>query len=140
MRAADLHRRGLRPFVTDNIGWMTADDPALRTQQRGPERCWLGCFAGLRSVGITSDGGVKGGLALPDAYIEANVRERALAEIWRDPARFAWNRGFDRTGLGGACAECRFGAVCRGGCTSLAVAVHGKPGIATHCLRLGGCS
>ena len=131
-------RRGLRPFVTDNLGWMTRDDPVLRTPQRGPERCWLGCFAGLRSVAIASDGGLKGCLALPDSFVEGNVRERPLAEIWRDPARFAWNRSFDRASLSGACASCSFGPVCRGGCTALAVTVHGRPGVSTHCFRLGG--
>lgn len=130
-----VRRRGLRPFITDNIGYMTPDDPVLRTPPGVPERCWMGCFAGLRTVGITSVGGVKGCLSLPDSLLEGSVRQEPLAVIWNDPARFSYNRAFDPSCLGGPCSDCQFGEVCRGGCTAMAMAVHGKPGISTHCLR-----
>lgn len=133
-------RRGLRPFITDNIGYLTRDDPALRTPAGAPERCWLGCFAGLRTVGVTSDGSVKGCLALPDSLIEGNVRSEPLERIWGDPSRFPYNRAFDPSTLSGPCAECIYGKVCRGGCTATAVAWSGKPGVSTHCFRLHGVS
>jgi radical SAM protein with 4Fe4S-binding SPASM domain len=131
-----IRRRGLRPYVADNLGYLGRDDPVLRTPAGAAERCWLGCFAGLRLVGITSSGGVKGCLSLPDDLVEGNVREEPLEAIWGDPKRFAYNRAFDSAGLGGACAGCEYGRICRGGCTSLALAVHGRPGISTHCFRL----
>jgi radical SAM protein with 4Fe4S-binding SPASM domain len=124
--------------VTDNIGYLTADDPRLRTPAGVPARCWMGCFAGLRAVALTSDGGVKGCLALPDGFREGNVRREPLERIWGDPARFAYNRAFDPARLSGACASCRLGPVCRGGCTALALAVHGVPNRSVHCLRLHG--
>lgn len=129
-------RRGLRPMITDNMGYLTRDDPVLRTPPGITSRCWLGCFAGLRAVGITSDGSVKGCLALPDEAIEGNVREEPLEEIWWDMKRFAYNRAFDPSALGGECATCRFGRICRGGCTAFALSTHGKPNISTHCFRL----
>lgn len=129
-------RRGLRPFITDSIGYLTSDDPVLRTPARIPERCWLGCFAGLRVMGITSSGGVKGCLSLPDSFIEGNVREESLGKIWGDPRRFAYNRLFKTENLGGACSGCTYAKICRGGCTAIAVAVHGRPGVSSHCLRL----
>ena len=129
-------RRGLRPFITDNIGYLTSDDPVLRTPARIPERCWLGCFAGIRVAGITSSGGVKGCLSLPDSFIEGNVREEPLKKIWGDPHRFAYNRLFNPDALAGACSGCTYAKICRGGCTAIAVAVHGKPGVSSHCLRL----
>jgi radical SAM protein with 4Fe4S-binding SPASM domain len=131
-------RRGLRPFVTDNIGYLTRDDPVLRTPPGAPARCWLGCFAGLRAIGVTSDGGVKGCLALPDSCVEGNVRDEPLGTIWKDPRRFAYNRSFDPASLSGACAGCVYARVCRGGCTATAMAVSGRPGVSTHCFRLHG--
>jgi radical SAM protein with 4Fe4S-binding SPASM domain len=133
-----MKRRGLRPFITDNIGYLTSDDPVLRTPPGFPARCWLGCFAGLRAIGITSDGGVKGCLALPDSHTDGNVREEPLEKIWNDPERFAYNRSFDPSSVSGECADCVYAKVCRGGCTATSIAFHGKTGTSTHCFRLCG--
>ena len=46
-----VERKGLRPFITDNIGYLTKDDPFLRTPPGVSSRCWLGCFAGIRAIG-----------------------------------------------------------------------------------------
>ncbi|MBW2262278.1 MAG: radical SAM protein [Deltaproteobacteria bacterium] len=133
-----VERPGLRPFITDNIGYLTKDDPVLRTPPGAPIRVWLGCFAGLRTIGITSDGGVKGCLALPDSCIDGSVRKEPLARIWSDPDRFAYTRSYDPSCLSGACADCVYAKVCRGGCTATAMTVHGRQGVSTHCLRLHG--
>ncbi len=129
-------RNGLRPHITDNIGYLTPDDPLLRTPSRMPDRCWLGCFAGLRGIGIMSNGSIKGCLALPDSMIEGSILKESLAHIWKDTKRFAYNRAFDPANLSGECASCKYGAICRGGCTAVAMTVHKKPNISTHCLRL----
>ena len=50
-------------------------------------------------------------------YSEGNVRTTSLREIWNPPAGFAYNRGFSITSLRGFCAVCRYGDICRGGCT-----------------------
>lgn len=133
-------RRTLRPHVTDNLGYMTADDPQLRTPPRCPTRCWCGCSAGLRALGITSQGDVKGCLSLPDALTEGNVRHESLDRIWGDPSRFAYNRGYQPAALSKDCAECGVASVCRGGCTSISVATTGKPNQGTFCARLQGVS
>jgi len=129
-------RPGLRPHLTDNLGYCTSDDLELRTVQGGFPRPWLGCRAGLEAVGITSDGNVKGCLALPDACIEGNVRAAPLAELWNDPRRFSHNRRFTPAQLGGECQRCEHSAGCRGGCTAAAYARFGRPGISDHCFRL----
>jgi radical SAM protein with 4Fe4S-binding SPASM domain len=129
-------RPGLRPHITDNIGYCTSDDLELRTIQGGFPRPWLGCRAGLDALGVTSDGRVKGCLALPDACTEGNVREESLATIWRDPKRFSYNRRYTPDQLSGPCAECEESARCRGGCTATAYAMQGKPGTSAHCFRL----
>ncbi|HEX7596591.1 MAG TPA: radical SAM protein [Polyangia bacterium] len=146
-RMAELHqvlrrlaaRPGLRPTLTDNLGYCTADDVQLRTPARASRpRQWLGCFAGLAVAGVTSNGTVKGCLALPDACGEGNVRHEPFRQIWGDPKRFAYNRAFDPASLSGACADCEHGRHCRGGCTALAMAFHGRPGVSQHCFRLHG--
>jgi radical SAM protein with 4Fe4S-binding SPASM domain len=129
-------RSGLRPHLTDNLGYCTQDDLELRTIQGGFPRPWLGCRAGLDSLGVTSDGRVKGCLALPDACSEGNLREQSLASIWNDPNRFAYNRRFAPDQLGGRCAGCEQAPRCRGGCTATAYAFHGRPGTSSHCFRL----
>ena len=127
-------RTKLRPIITDAIGWWTTDDPHLRSADGGMSRCWLGCFAGIRHLGITSCGDVKGCLALTSGFVEGNLRDEPLRQIWEDPARFAYNRQYRRDSLSGPCANCKNAELCRGGCTACSVAFHGKPGINTRCL------
>jgi len=128
-------RRGLRPYITDNLGYMTPDDPTLRTPPMCPERCWCGCFAGLRALGIQSNGNVKGCLSLPDSMVDGNVRTEPLAQIWADPERFRYNRAFESASLSEDCRACTLANVCRGGCTSASVAATGKPNQGTFCVR-----
>jgi radical SAM protein with 4Fe4S-binding SPASM domain len=129
-------RHGLRPHLTDNIGYCTSDDLELRTIQGGFPRPWLGCRAGLDALGVTSDGRVKGCLALPDACSEGNLREQSLVSIWNDPNRFAYNRRYAPDQLWGRCAGCEQAPRCRGGCAATAYAFHGRPGTCSHCFRL----
>ena len=129
-------RQGLRPHLTDNIGYCTSDDLELRTIQGGFPRAWVGCRAGLDALGVTSDGRVKGCLALPDACSEGNLREESLSVIWNDPNRFRYNRCYTPEQLSGPCADCDQAERCRGGCSATAYAMHGRPGISSHCFRL----
>ncbi len=133
-----IARRGLRPYLTDNLGYMTRDEPQLRTPLMCPTRCWCGCAAGLRALGITSQGDVKGCLSLLDTLVEGNVRREPLDQIWNDPQRFAYNRAYQPAALSEACGQCGVASVCRGGCTSTSVAVTGKPNQGPYCGRLQG--
>jgi radical SAM protein with 4Fe4S-binding SPASM domain len=99
-----------------------------------PPGCtWAGCTAGLDTLGIQSHGGVKGCLSLPDEFVEGNVRERAIGELWHDPEAFALNRRFRPEMLRGFCATCPHGPACRGGCSDLAQAATGSPYESRHC-------
>jgi radical SAM protein with 4Fe4S-binding SPASM domain len=131
-------RRGLRPYVTDNLGYMTADDPMLRTPPMCADRCWCGCSAGLRALGVTSLGDVKGCLSLPNEMVEGNVRSESIERIWSDAQRFAYNRSYHPSSLGPGCHDCGYRALCRGGCTSTSVATTGKPNTGAFCVRLQG--
>jgi radical SAM protein with 4Fe4S-binding SPASM domain len=118
----------------DNIGYMSRNEPGLRSGTGRSDKVWMGCRAGIDVIGVTSDGTVRGCLSLPSEFDEGNVRERPLAEIWRDPEAFAWNRGRPVKALEGRCAACPFGVVCRAGCTCLAFSVTGGTAENPYCL------
>jgi radical SAM protein with 4Fe4S-binding SPASM domain len=123
-RIASWCRDGRRPrlYPGHNVGYFGEPEESLR-DPRDVVPCWTGCTAGLSVVGIESDGGIKGCLSLPSsrndetAFLEGNVREQPLAEIWSRPGAFAYNRGFTVAQLGGFCRSCDYGEICRGGCT-----------------------
>ena len=120
---------GRAPFalgVADNIGYYTESEGYLRGNLSG-KAVFLGCRAGLTNIGIDSVGNVKGCEALYDPqFIEGNLREKSLAEIWNDPDAFSYNRRFRRTDLTGKCASCPHGGRCAGGCRSYNYFTHGK--------------
>ncbi len=123
----DLIRRVQRSgkpkcYGSDDIGYYGRDELYCRRwTPEGPHR-WRGCHAGISVAGLTSDGGVLGCLSLlahGDRFLEGNIRDRSLTEIWRDPNAFACNRAFAREQRGGVCGACRFLDDCRGGCTNM---------------------
>ena len=78
---------------------------------------WAGCGAGIGVLGLGSDGTVRGCLSQQiDKYIEGNIRECSLYDIWNNPNSFSYNRNFDISTLGGYCKECKYAQICKGGC------------------------
>jgi radical SAM protein with 4Fe4S-binding SPASM domain len=113
-------------YAADNIGWMLPTEPLIRSAHRPTDRFYAGCQAGLRVIGIASDGTVRGCLSMPSEFNEGNVRNRSLQEIWNDPKAFAYNRCWREEDLSGACGSCAFRRICRGGCKTIAFASTGK--------------
>ncbi len=105
-----------------NIGYFGKPESVLRADDVALP-FWLGCRAGCQIVGIESGGDVKGCLSLPSSvhgeqrFVEGNLREHSLREIWDRPAAFAYNRSFQPERLRGFCRVCRFRDLCRGGCS-----------------------
>ena len=97
---------------------------------------WIGCQAGLTAIGIQSDGGVKGCLSLPDAFIEGNIREKSIEDIWNDQNSFSYNRNFKKEDLNGECKDCKHGRRCRGGCLTVSASLTGKNHCDPYCLNL----
>lgn len=88
---------------------------------------WNGCNAGINTIGIESDGGIKGCLSMQDKkYIEGNIREKSLKEIWEDKTSFLYNRRFKMSDLKGICKDCEYGGICRGGCSEKAESYTGE--------------
>ncbi len=84
---------------------------------------WQGCWAGIRGLGIESDGTIKGCLSMQsDLAREGNVRERKLAEIWTDTRLFLYNRDYKSLNLGELCLDCEKESLCRGGCQAQSLA------------------
>jgi radical SAM protein with 4Fe4S-binding SPASM domain len=52
-----------------------------------------------------------------DRFVEGNVGHTPLAEVWRRPGGFAYNREFSVDLLGGFCKECEYAEICRAGCS-----------------------
>jgi len=106
----------LRVYAGDDIGYFDENEVYLRSRP-GTISVWNGCQAGLRVVGIDSAGNVKGCESIySEKFIEGNLREETLTEIWTKEGNFAYNRNFEVSMLTGACAGCDKGSVCRGGC------------------------
>lgn len=121
---AALCRDGGRPAVrvAENVGYYGKYETAIRGSRDPRIPVWIGCSAGWQSLGIESNGNLKGCLSLPssrhghDRFVEGNLRERRLDAIWNDDSAFAFNRGLDAGQLAGFCGRCRYRDICRAGC------------------------
>lgn len=115
--------------VGENIGYFGCKGTELNDGMP-----YLGCYAGTRVLGIESDGKVKGCLSMPEQFVEGNIRDSSLTEIWNDPDKFAYNRKFTRDTADGECHDCRFLPLCRGGCTTTSVGASGKRADNPYCI------
>ena len=126
IRFVESHR-DRAPFMlgaADNVGYFTEKEPGLRGADGA---CFQGCRAGISAIGIDSVGNIRGCESMYDErFIEGNLRQRRLRDIWEDPEAFAYNRRFTPELLTGDCARCRMGPWCAGGCRSYNYFVHGK--------------
>jgi radical SAM protein with 4Fe4S-binding SPASM domain len=97
---------------------------------------WKGCPAGISTIGITSNGGVKGCLSLPNEFIEDNIRNRSLIDIWNSPNFASYNRNFNKDNLKEECTTCKYGKSCKGGCTTVSSTLSGEPHQNPYCFHL----
>ena len=113
-------------YAADNIGYYTPEEGYVRGSLSG-KTGFCGCSGGIHTLGIDSVGNVRGCESMyADDFIEGNLRQKTLRQIWEDPNAFAYNRKFSPELLTGKCASCSFGGICRGGCRSYNYFVHGK--------------
>ncbi len=121
---------GVSLAIGDSIGYYGPHDKVLRGWGwRQRNECWQGCQAGMHAIGIEANGGIKGCLSLQakvgeaDPFVEGNVRETSLLELWNRPGVFAYNRDFELDQLSGECRKCSKAKVCRGGARCVTSAV-----------------
>ena len=96
-----------------------------------------GCRAGLTTIGIDSVGNVRGCESMYDDYfIEGNLRESSLYDIWNNPDGFSYNRKFTPEKLQGNCNSCEHSLICAGGCRSYNYFSHKKMYESLYCAKL----
>ena len=71
---------------------------------------------------------------MPEEFVEGNIRRRSFTEIWNNPDGFAYNRKFTRETAAGACRECRYLPLCRGGCATTSVSQSGCRADNPYCI------
>ena len=117
----------LRPM--DDFGYFPLD-PKLRFLHQ----VWHGCIAGSELIGVRSNGDVLGCLSLGDEFVEVNLRDVPLGEIWQSGRYF---RRFREKAslLTGECACCPHARQCRAGCTAIAWSATQSVGCNPYCIR-----
>lgn len=124
-----------RIFLADNIGYFTKQENSVRGDLSGYIR-FPGCSAGLSTIGIDSIGNVRGCESMYDEkFIEGNLRNQKLKDIWENPEAFAYNRKFDEGMLTGKCSACKYGFMCAGGCRAYNYFTHGRLYEAMYCAQ-----
>jgi len=120
---------GIAIDVGENIGFYGCKGTKL-----WDDKPYMGCFAGLRVAGITSNGDVRGCLSLPEEFKEGNIRDSSFAAIWNNPQGFAYNRQFSNLTAEGFCRTCKYQPLCRGGCATTSYAASGTRANNPYCI------
>ena len=106
-------------MLGDCIGYYNLKEIELFKQRCEGTYSRHGCTAGKYTFGILHNGDILGCTSIRDReYIEGNIRNQSLREIWENPDNFNWNRNMRKESLGGFCKNCRFGDRCLGGCAN----------------------
>ncbi len=118
------------------VGYNTLEEPILRARESGGSPVWLGCRAGISTIGIANDGKVRGCTTLPDEFATGDLNVRRLKDIWSDDICFPYTRNWSNEVLAGACEKCPMARTCKAGCPAMAYGATGTIGANPYCLRL----
>ncbi|MEA3515302.1 MAG: radical SAM protein [Nanoarchaeota archaeon] len=126
----------LRIFPGCNVGYFGDLEEEYRIQkEESALPFWTGCYSGIFEMGIMSNGSIKGCLAMKDKFIEGNLNEKSLKEIWNNKDAFSYNREFKRSCLKEFCSRCEYGDICRGGCPIISEALTGSTNNDPYCIE-----
>jgi radical SAM protein with 4Fe4S-binding SPASM domain len=124
--------RDIRIWPGNNLGYYGPFEALLRGNLPGGHRG--SCGAGRASIGIESNGAIKGCPSLPSAvYVGGNVRDDRLVDIWERAEPLRFTRSDRRPELWGHCASCYYADDCLGGCSWTAHSLLGKRGNNPFC-------
>ena len=99
--------------VPEGCGLLQATEGGLRTKRAAPYR---------------------EAESMPEEFVEGNIRDSSFTEIWNDPSNFLYNRKFTRETATGACHDCRYLPLCRGGCATTSVSATGERANNPYCM------
>ncbi|HRI64491.1 MAG TPA: radical SAM protein [Polyangium sp.] len=133
---AELKQRcqaaGIKMMPGNNIGYYGPFEHLLRSHTT--EKHGESCSAGRSTLGIESNGDIKGCPSLPtESWVGGNIRQHKLRDIWERASALRHMRDRGPEERWGYCQNCYYGSVCRGGCTWMATALFGKPGNNPFC-------
>lgn len=119
----------IRIYPADCIGYYSYKD--LKTKEISFKNSlypiWDGCNAGVKSFGLLHNGDVLGCTSIRSKeFIEGNLKEKQLKDIWFDDNAFSWRRAITKEKLSGMCGECKYGNTCLGGCPNTRLTMKGS--------------
>jgi len=127
---ADASR--IKMMSGNNIGYYGPFEHILRSYTA--EKHSDSCSAGRSTLGIESNGDIKGCPSLPtESWVGGNIRAASLQDIWERSSALRHMRDRTDEERWGYCRECYYGEVCKGGCTWMATALFGRPGNNPFC-------
>jgi radical SAM protein with 4Fe4S-binding SPASM domain len=127
-------KRMLDIQLGNNVGYYGPHEIILRSRPGRQATYWQGCQAGRYTIGIESDGTVKGCPSLPTApYAGGNVRELSLEDIWKTSPEIQFVRTRTTDELWGFCKTCDYADVCRAGCSFTTHCTLGRRGNNPFC-------
>ncbi|TET10565.1 MAG: radical SAM protein [Candidatus Thorarchaeota archaeon] len=112
-----LYSKELMVAGAHDMGYFSTILPDLQV------KAWQGCQAGIGTLGIQSNGNITGCLALPEQFIEGNIRDRPLREIWYDKESFTFSRYVKMSDMKAHCARCELKKLCGGGCSAVSASM-----------------
>jgi radical SAM protein with 4Fe4S-binding SPASM domain len=122
----------IRLWPGNNLGYFGPYEASLRGGLPGGHRG--SCGAGRFSIGIESDGSIKGCPSLPrEPYVGGNLRFARLREIWERAEGLRFTRDERKNELWGRCAGCYYAEDCLGGCSWTAHSLFGRRGNNPFC-------
>lgn len=119
----------IKIYPADCIGYYTKKEMEIKkiSYETNMVSIWDGCNAGIRGFGILHNGDILGCTSIRDrSYIEGNIRERTLKDIWEDKNSFTWRRTIKKEQLEGECKTCIYGSKCLGGCPNTRLTMNGS--------------
>lgn len=130
--AARCREHGIRFYPGNNLGYFGPYEHRLRgTLPRGHA---TGCGAGRGTLGIESDGLIKGCPSLPSKeWGGGTLREHSLVELWERTSALRYTRDRTVADLSGFCRTCYYADTCRAGCTWTSSVLFGQPGDNPYC-------
>lgn len=111
--------KDIRISLADCIGYYNVKEIEVRKSIHGGKGIWCGCNAGKSAFGILCNGDILGCTSIRNKeFIEGNIKEKSIIDIWNNEDSFKWSRNMKKTQLSGLCKKCKYGDLCLGGCSN----------------------